>query len=317
MPEYAVAPEQVLRGQAATLSITFADDDGATVDPGVVTVTIARADGTAVATDVATGGTGAAARTYPLTATDTADLDLLAVTWASDDGSVATATVEIVGAWLYTIAQARAFDKKQLASAATYPSADLAAARARLLDQFEEICGTAFVPRYKRIVLDADRSASLLLPDLRVSKLREVSLRVVGATDFTPLTADEFADVEVSPTGLIRREALGFFDGLFTRAQLGEYQLLNTRRQNVRVAYEYGWPAPPDAIRRAALTVLLAQTVPTNIDQRVTSVTDSIGSTAYATAGRQINQYSAMPYFGIPYVDSVLAQYREHVRQTG
>jgi hypothetical protein len=54
--------ERVLRLTPATISNSWYED-GVIADPGVVTVDIARADGTALVTDGATSGTGAAART--------------------------------------------------------------------------------------------------------------------------------------------------------------------------------------------------------------------------------------------------------------
>ena len=99
--------QQIVQGAAATLSITVYAD-GVLADPGVTTVTIARLDGSAVATDAATTGTGAAAREYALTAAETAALDVLAVTWQTANHGVLRQVVEIVGGVLFTIRQARA-----------------------------------------------------------------------------------------------------------------------------------------------------------------------------------------------------------------
>ena len=153
---------------AATLSATFAGLDGAAVDPGATTVTITReGDGTAVATGAAASGTGAAARTYALTGEQTATLDRLTVVWTSaqqSGGSPATITqvYETVGDWLFTVAEARAAHPDL--TAPTYGDPAIAAARQRIAEWFEEICGVAFAPRYRREGCSGGGFGQLLLP---------------------------------------------------------------------------------------------------------------------------------------------------------
>src|SRR4051795_11434124 len=101
--------QQVEQFATETLTKTWTDPaTGNVVDPGTVTIAIARADGTtAVVAGTATAGSGAAARTYPLTATTL--LDWLYVTWTSSVyGSRRPDRIEVVGGFLFTLGDARA-----------------------------------------------------------------------------------------------------------------------------------------------------------------------------------------------------------------
>ena len=290
----------VLRGTPATISVTFyggSDTDTGIADPGVVTATVTAANGTAILTDAATGGTGAAARTLDLTAADTANLDLWDVAWTSPTLGTVTTQVEIVGALLFTIPEARAFDKAQLADTTKYPDAAIAATRARILDEFERICRTAFVPRYRRLILDGDGGRQLRLWDTRVTRIREAGLRYRGQTTPTPLNAAELADLTLDYGGVVTRDSLGWW-------WPGD--------NNVTIAYEYGYAQPPQAIRRAALIVALHQLVLTNVSERTMSFSSQNGETyRYATPG------IGTSIFGLPNVDRVLNDYRDPLIEVG
>lgn len=282
--------QQIVQGAAATLSITVYAD-GVLADPGVTTVTIARLDGSAVATDAATTGTGAAAREYALTAAETAALDVLAVTWQTANHGVLRQVVEIVGGVLFTIRQARAHDSAALASNTAYTTADIEQARDRITDDFARICGVSFVPRLRRVVVDG--ATELLLPDPRVSAVRSIE-----ALDDDGVTwAVEPEAARVVGGGRVTRPGRAFSRGA------GRY----------RVIYEHGWDVVPEPIRLAALTVLRYTLVPDNVGQRTTSLTNEFGSTAFATAGRLFNSLSAYPHYGIPLVDTTLGRYTERV----
>jgi hypothetical protein len=122
-------------------------EDGAAVDPGTVTVGITRADGTVlVAAGSSTAGTGTAARTFNLTTTHTALLDRLRVTWTSTLKGTLVSYVEVVGGFLFSIADARAL--KPLDSAVSYPTSQIVSTRLLAEQALEDACGVAFVPRY-------------------------------------------------------------------------------------------------------------------------------------------------------------------------
>lgn len=283
------------RSNAAQLSATFYNSAGAVADPGTVTVDIAReSTGAAIVTGGATSGTGAAARTYTLTADLTADLDALEVVWS---GTVSAAAVtltqqcEVVGDWLFTIAEARAAHPDLVE--ATYPDATIAAARERIAEWFEQICGVSFVERYKRVVVSGDGTAELLLPGaMRVGAVRRVEERLSGATAWTALSAGDLADVLAEPWGLLVRETGGVW---------------TSGRRNWRIAYEHGWAQVPEPIKRAALRLLLSQVFPSNLSDRALSETNSMGT--FRLAAPDPTRWGR--WTGLPEVDSALAEFSE------
>lgn len=289
---------QILRGTSATLSATW-EVDGAVVDPGEVTVTITRADGTAIVTDAATEGTGAAARTYQLTASDTALLDRLTATWGSPALGTMTTEVEVVGDLLFTVAQARAFGDKALAKTGAYPAADIEAARARITDTLQSICGVAFVPRYTREVLNGPGLDTLFLSTTRLLAVRSVETR--SGSTWTPWDAGTVAALPFEAWGQI----------------VSEGSLFDAGRRNIRVGYEHGYERCPEEIRRAALILARNQLVESNFSDRATGYSSAEGTFSIGQAGTQQNQFSAFRYTGYPEVDAILNRYVEKVPVIG
>jgi hypothetical protein len=100
--------ERIQQRTPGTLSQQWYED-GTVVDPGTVTIGITRADGTSlVAAGTATAGSGTAARTFNLTTTHTALLDSLTVTWTSTLKGTLVSYLEVVGGFLFNLADARA-----------------------------------------------------------------------------------------------------------------------------------------------------------------------------------------------------------------
>lgn len=286
----------VLRSNPASVSATFYDTAGVVVDPGVVTVTITRLDGTVVVAGAATTGTGAATRSYVLTAAQTATLDTLSVAFTSASlGQTVTESVEVIGALLYMVAEARAFDSSALASMTTYTTATIEEARARIMEQFETICGVSFVPRYRLDTLNGSGLSALTLDRVLVTAVRSVETRAAGAAIWTPDTLAQLADIYVEPWGEIRRETLGTFT-------LG--------RRNLRVGYEHGYSSPPHDIKRAALMSLKHELIGSNIDPRAISISTDTGSTQLWTPGLSGRGTAIHP---LPEVDRVLKLYAQRM----
>lgn len=292
-------PVHLLRNTPATLSAQF-ESGGAVVDPGTVTVTITRRDGTVIVTDGATGGTSTAARTYALTAAQTADLDELTAVWSGTIGGAAvtlTTYAEVVGDLLFTVNAARSFGKLSLADSSKYPEATIVAARSRILEDFKQICGVSFVPRSARVTLDGDGTPTLRVPDLYLREIVTMENRAAGSATWTALTASELAAIIVAPGGVIQRVD-------------GAYFLCG--RTNYRVTYTYGYRRAPEAIRRAALTLATYQLVPSDLSDRATMQTNDVGTFRLAVAG-----WRDKSYYGLPTVDAVLARYDETVPGIG
>ena len=275
--------QRVARGRSATITQTFYED-GVPADPSPdsATVTITRDDGTAIATDAATTNVGVGAVSYTLTPSDLADLDLLTVTWKATFGGqeqTYTDTIEVVGGFLFTIAQARA--STPLNDTVKFSTQQIIDARTLVETALEDACGVAFVPRYRREAVSGSGTRNLLLSMPRVTAVRPAS---VDGTDFT---LGELAGVVPSGPGVIYAQngwARGF--------------------GNYTVAYEHGWPSPPPRISQAALRWarhILAGT--SQIDERYTSVSNDVGTFSLATPGLRGS------VTGLPEVDAAIAEY--------
>lgn len=231
-----VADQRIAKGVAATLSYQFVDADGTVAAPaGTVTVGITRADGTVlVAAGTPTVGATSAPRTYALTAANNLLLDLLTVTWTdAGDTSAHTTLVEVVGGYYFSVARARAAEPS-LQDTVKYSAADVEAKRREVEDEAEDICGVAFVPRYRYVTLDGTGTSCLFLPDTLPRTLRSVT--VSG----TAWTQDQLDDVMLSGAGRLALDS-----GVWTYG-----------RGTVVVGYEHGYDRPPTGLAAAALTRL-------------------------------------------------------------
>lgn len=226
-----IADDRLAAGTAATLTATFRDQHGESAAPaGTVTVKVTRADGTTLLAAGTATGTDGYARTVALTAAQTATLDTLTATW-TDGGNNATITTrhDIAGGFYFTLAEVRA---GEAALATGYSTDQLVAGRRAVEDEFEGICGVAFVPRFRRVTLDGTGRAAILCPDPMLRTVRSVTI------DGTALDADALAGLALTDSGLLTRTD----GGLFT-AGAG----------NVTVGYEHGYDRPPAEIRRYAM----------------------------------------------------------------
>ena len=209
-------PVRILRGTAAALEVTLHVDGAPTDADGDVTVTVTRGDGSTVvsaqtATKVATG-----VYRYALTPTQVAQVDRLTTTWTASLGGVAgqtfSQTYEVVGAHLFTEAEARTFDvtaggSPAMENQAKYPDVAIREARDRIAEQFEEICGVAFGTRYGVDVLDGDGASELLLDGHRVTKEQAVATR--EDSSWTVFTQAQLDDLLLLGGFRLVRETLG------------------------------------------------------------------------------------------------------------
>ncbi len=293
---------RIPRGAAATLTHTFyaLGTETATDPTGTPTVAIVDAAGTTVASGNATVAGGSTGRvTYALPAQAT--LELLTVTWTATVGGVSlieTDEVEICGGYLFTLIEARNSDAS-LSSTTTYPTADLVTKRQEVEEEVEDICDRAFVPRYRRAVLDGSGTPDLLLTDTDwaaaqrsagdIRTIRSVSMADRLDGTFTAFTVAELAALAIVADGTLRR-----VDG-------------NTWTEgvaNVVVEYEYGLSAPPAGLKRAALLRMRSRLnlSKSGVPDRATSFTSADGGTY------RIDQPGPWKT-GVPEVDAALARY--------
>ena len=284
-----ITNERLVRGHTATISATLIDQYGEpAAAAGTVTVQVTRGDGSTVlpagtATTVP-GTPGVYQRT--LTAAQTANLDVLTAVWTdSGDSSTTTTLHAVVGGVYFTVAEARSTD---VSIDGRYSAGAIIAARQDVEDEFESICGVAFVPRWSRVRLSGDGTGRLVLPDPMPRALRSIWV-YNSSTTYTALTAGELAACHLDPSGTIyRRDGGVFADGAL----------------NVVAEYEHGYAAPPAEIKRYAIK-RLRQTLSEStsaVPARATSfqVADA-GVFRLATAGRYRT--------GDPDIDGALARY--------
>lgn len=286
--------QRILAGTPATLRVTFSED-GSAANPGACTVSIARLDGSLVTPEPVSAEVDTGYEvTYDLAAAHTADLDVLTVTWVSDNLGTVVTTAEIVGAHLFTVTEARAFDNAALSDPTQFPTAAIEEARSRIEDAFEEICGVSFVPRLGRVDLSGNGSLLLMLP-LDAYAIRSVETRSGGV--WTAFSSDELDDLILEPWGGLTRERRGVWPR-------------GTR--NVRVTYEHGYAQVPLEIKRAGLTLLKAQLRGSDLDPRATSFSDGLGTYRLVTEG-----LTRGAWFSIPEVNAILARYERKVPVVG
>jgi hypothetical protein len=293
-----VADKQIVLGAAATLTVQFTDSDGIPAAPsGVVTVGITKADGTVlVAAGTATvTPADTTTRTYALAAVNT--LELLTVAWTdAGDASVTTQLVEVVGGYYFTPAELRAFDTST-ADGAQYTDAQIVDARRQVEEQFEQVCGVAFVPRYRRVRLTGD-IISIKLPDPMLRTLRSIRF-YTGASTYTSGDVNAIAGVGVGDAEDARA-------GVATRFDLGWWVIPLTTQSTV-VEYEHGYSRPPSLLKQAAM--VYCRNVLNNLSR--SSVIDRADSFQMIDGGviRYAQPGRAGYHTGLPSVDQILDQY--------
>lgn len=275
-----MADSRILVGAPATLTAAFYDGGEDLVDPGAVTVTVTRSDGTAVVTGAATDGTGAAVRTFDLDAQTR--LDHLTATWSGDTGRLVTTRHEIAGGFYADLVEIRALDA--VSSAVKYPTELLAKARLWAEDRFEEATGAAWVPRHARDTLSGNGASRLVLEHRPPRMLIATTIDGTAAADLTKF--------RLYDEGLIERTA----GATWPKESAGG-------GGNVVVEYVHGYDAPPADLKQAFLTYVryLLLDSRSRIPDRATAMTTEFGTIQLASATSRATL--------IPEVDAVLADY--------
>lgn len=265
--------ERIHQGRSSTLTHTFQVDGVATnPSPDIATVTIARADGTALVPAGSVTEAGVGVVTLTLTPAETALLDTLTITWTASFAGQAQQfidIVEIVGGFLFTLAQAKARLPSQ-------SNETLQATRTLAEQELERACQVAFVPRYAREKRDGDGTNLLMLKWPKVRAIRSVSV------DETPQVAGDF--------------------------DLGEYVVhsstyLPRGYGNVMVGYEHGYNAGEVNASRAALMLVERYLAEQPAGERVVSASVDSVSFRLAVAGT-----NGQP-FDVPYVNQFVAMH--------
>jgi len=290
-----------VRGSVATYAATFTDEDtGDIVAPGATTITLTSASGSVVQAATPMAAESDDTLSFALTTTHTQNLDKLTATLTTANLGTYSATLDIVGRHLFSIAEARSYHDNALADTDKFTTSAIMEARDRITEEFEQIAGVSFVPRYEYVTQNSallDSSRLLLYksngdPALRVTSIRSVDARTIGTSTWAAFTVDELAGLYVTDAGLLVRETGGHW--------LYGYD-------NTRIGFEHGYVTPPLPIKTAALKLARYLVVPSNANSRALTETTTFGTVQLATAGRYGDHY------GIPDVDSVLDRYTDRV----
>lgn len=195
---------------------------------------------------------------------------------------------------LFSVEEARAFDRGQLSDGEAFPDATIEAMEVLIHNWFAAICGVRFEPTTETDArVDGTGTATIWLPHHRLQSISECTIyddsgSVVEALDETAL-----ADLAVYPEGKVVRRRLGvFLEG----------------RRNIELTYVHGWAAPPPEVVRAALRLCVDELVPSDVSRRVTQMADGEIRYNFSVPGRGRTEWT-----GIPVVDTVLRTYNETI----
>lgn len=278
----------VLQGSAATLTMSFTNDEVTAVPTSAVTVNVYDNDTNVLAQSGGTVANGSA-WDYLLVPTGLA-LGIYRVEWTATFGAYSQTVknyVEVVGAFPCTLGEMRG-TAPTLADATKYPTSALVAAREAALDEFQAILGFSLVPRGNRYVEDTEaangywyRARAVQTPLGMVRKVTAVtdSAAFSATVDLTKITVDKFGTIDYS---------IGFAG-------------------RVTVDYEHGLDVIPGDLKRAFLAYCayrLHADRGNAVPERAESFTAAEGGTfRLAVAGR------AGYKTGLPEVDAVLDRY--------
>lgn len=269
---------RLLRGVREGFDLTVFVDAKETDADSLPTVTVRRADGTAVATGAATTKPADTTGLYRWTpaAIDVADVEVFEATWTVTVSTVAhtlRTRHEVTGGYYCDLQELR--EQPGLEDVGKFPDRVLVRARSAFEDLAEEFIGRAFVPRYARDVHSGDGSTLLLL---RHRPARRLLAATVGTEALV------LADLDLERSGKLT------YTGGFA---LGD--------ANVAVSYEHGEDGADSELREAAI-VAIADRVRSSLSgvtDRSLSMTTSDGTFQMSFAGPDRPT-------GMPGVDQVL-----------
>jgi hypothetical protein len=282
---------KLLQHRAATISFVVTDELGSPVDATAnPTVVVTDGAGTTIASGTSSKPVGTTGPyEFGLTPAHTAVLDTYQAVWSytrAGNAEQATTSLEVVGAFYFSVAEARAFDNGAMADPTRYPAATIVAGRELVEEHMEQLCGVAFVPRATRVVIDGTDDEVLVA-------LTRPRVILSASIDDVALTAGQLSNISIHPEGRL----------VYPSWMAGDL--------NIRLHVVHGHDAPPEPIKRAALVLLRNRLVASNVDDRAISFTDELGTRQLAVAGRR-----GQPT-GIPDVDAAIAQYTERAPIAG
>lgn len=257
----------------------FAEATAVTV--GGVAAVFVVVDATLIAATTP-AGTGGAAQVVVRNA-DGPSEDAVTYTYTEDSALV-----------LFTVAEARDFDKALLKSGTIFPDADISTKEAEIRAKFERIIGVALTPTVATEYRDGTGAAELYLgrhnpwaePTPRPVSVTSITIIDTDGTE-TSFTESELADVVAYPHKLVRRSG---------RFPVGH--------RNIKVVYTHGYTTPPADIKTAALHACVQELVPTSLPPSVVDGGD--GQINWT----RVKDPARGRWYGNESVDAVLREHR-------
>ncbi len=262
---------------APTFGIDFGD-----ASVGDVTLTITRADGTAVVTDDATTNNNDGTYSYQLAKANNTQLDRLKLDWEIvPTTEVVTLYEEIVGNLLFAIEQAQNKTLSgQQTPLASKSAVDIAAARQEITEWFEQKTARSWIRRYCRTELSGSGTRVI---DLRDGRNRDTSGNPVGgqgrARDIAEIisvaiggTSQTVSEFQIDGSKLIHT------GGSFSRGTIID-------PFNVVVEYAYGHNPVPLEATDNGIRMAMKLLVPSDVPAFASSFTGGDSTATYPTGG--------------------------------
>ena len=266
---------RILRDTNTTLRVPWLVDGTATTGQ-TITVAVNDLDGVSVASGSATEDGTTGFYEFTLNVADVPDVALLDVVWTNGTQSI-TRRVEVVGGWLFTEPQARAFDANTMTSSTDYPDDDILAERDRITDIIENLTGRSWVPRYRRYTFRGSASRELWIGDAVYSEGGSTGGGASTDIQKVLVVTANGSTVATSNIKLDRRL------GVFYRTDTTWPSPSVTDPYNITVDVEYGLPEVTEGVDWVALWLLRDRLVPSDIPDRAKSWTDEFGNIALDT----------------------------------
>ena len=289
---HTVSMSRVVKNLPALAKVRFTDGSGTPTDlddlPTLWAADALRNDviGTEASPVTTTSSTPTGEYEYAFAAGATvAELTCI---WAGLKDTVAvqaTTYIEVIGFNLVTVEQIRGFKDGTgltLTDTSAFTDEVLIELRDEVSDEFEEITGVSWVPRYSDVNLEGLFQTTLELPKAPANTI------ITAYVDGTVLTPTELAELVI--TGDTSES-----NNLVYWANTWAYSSTNPR--NVRVVYERGFDRLRGQVARMALMVIRDRARPADLSPRIRAITDELGTQSFSTAG-------ASRPFGIPEVDA-------------
>jgi hypothetical protein len=286
-----------LKDTAPTFGVTIAPD-GEPTDVGDVTVDVYRADGTQIVTGDPTTNNNDGTYTYSLALALASRVDRLRVVWTIvTGGDQITTYEEIVGALLFTEAEAVAYDDAALASI-TDP--ELIGARDRIADLFEHVTGTSFGGRYARVQARGPMRSN----PYRLSLVSPYTRKLVGGPGYGYLPTEIIGATDSGGTVTVSELVPDPYGAIDRQGSTWSYDTPATTAWPITVDYEYGTYEIPLEIREAALRLARYELIVSDVTDRMISFADpNVGSVRLSIPSFRFPT-------GIPVIDATLGRHK-------